>query len=891
MLRLRRHLRLGLGLLLVGFWVACGLSGPVQAATPVPQEAVTLQSSWCQTSVELTVDELVQADCAWQPLLHGKTRGWDAHAHWMKLVLRNESPLHQERWLEVGQPQTANVTFYIHHPAGWEVHDVGMLAPLQSRALVGKAYGLAAVSLPPWSELTVRVRLQSDTVILLGAKAWEPEAFKARLQQRQFWSALGIGGLCLTLVFSLLMLALTRQQAYGFFALGTAGQFITLTTISGIFQRFFWPEGWTLTTTIRDFGALIAVVGLSRFLTAFLPQSDRHPRLLRAFRGAVYVSVAFVLSSLLGLARLDLVWFISVTLSGLLAMAICAQAWREGDRAAGIMVFAFGVFGALGALRLAVISGVINFVPELTQAPFLGIFLGTPVVLLGLVDRTRQLQDELSRLQAESAAQLRFLAQMSHELRSPLDNILGHAQLLAREARSGAQIGGLNSIFDSGRQLLRLIDHILDYARGSAGMLRVEPAPLHLGTFLRGMERMARVLAVQRNNQFDLVMDGEPDAMRALTVMADGERMRQVLGNLLANAARHTHDGVITLQIRSRPLDASGIRLDFSVKDSGEGISAQEQHRIFHPFERAESQASSQGKGAGLGLAIARQLAELMGGRLSVQSAPGQGSSFRFSLPLRQLPAQQTLHPERLEGFDAAGYLGPRRTVLVVDDEAAGRAVLCQLLESLGFEVLSANSGSAALALLPGLARLDLVLTDQYMPDGDGWLVLEGVAACLPEVPVVLISAAPSVPPSPWNSPLRFAAQFLRPIDHALLLARLGDLLDLQWSDSAVAHEPLSGGATPQQALAVTATESLGPVRRPPSEQLQGLAQLVELGQVTAIQQWARRLQSEQPEYARYATCLLDAVRSLDLPTLLDLVSDAGPNEPAANSAAPLRLP
>ncbi len=312
------------------------------------------------------------------------------------------------------------------------------------------------------------------------------------------------------------------------------------------------------------------------------------------------------------------------------------------------------------------------------------------------------------------------------------------------------------------------------------------------------------------------------------------------------------------------------MQLEFTVSDTGEGISEQEQERIFRPFERADSQANYHGKGAGLGLAIARQLVELMGGKLAVRSALGQGAQFSFNLPVRRM-AEQLVWPEeqQLEAFDAAGYLGPRRAVLVVDDEALGRSVLCQLLEGLGFEVHQASSGRQAAALLAQRPVLDLVLTDQYMPEGDGWLVLESVAEFLPQVPVVLISAAPPSPPMHWNSQLRFADQFLRPLDHAQLLTCMGDLLDLQWTAQAVDQESHRGEQVASESLA----QSVMGMALPDVRHLRELAPLVELGQVTAIEEWVRRLQAEQPECGPFAAQVLEAVQRLDLQGLEALLA------------------
>jgi len=394
---------------------------------------------------------------------------------------------------------------------------------------------------------------------------------------------------------------------------------------------------------------------------------------------------------------------------------------------------------------------------------------------------------------------------------------------------------------------------------------------MRLDSFLRGVERMARLQAVRRNNRFELVHTGQAQALQALTVEADAERLRQVLGNLLANAARHTSDGLITLTVAARTESADGkvLQLEFTVSDTGEGISEQEQERIFRPFERAASQANHDGKGAGLGLAIARQLVELMGGQLTVRSAPGQGAQFVFSVRARRMAQQLESTEEYLEGFDAAGYLGPRRAVLVVDDEALGRSVLCQLLEGLGFEVHQASSGRQAAALLAQRPALDLVLTDQYMTDGDGWLVLESVAEFMPQVPVVLISTAPPSPPVNWSSRRRFAAQFLRPLDHAQLLARMGDLLDLQWTSQAVDHESHRSAQMARDSLAL-------PVKGmalPDGLYLQELAQLVERGQITAIEESVQALQAEHPECSAFAAQVLEAVHRLDLQGLEDLLA------------------
>jgi len=827
-------------------------------------EPVSLSVEWCATSPGVHIDVLREQGCDWQLLDKSSViRGFDARTFWLKLFLRNDSDEDVERWLEVGHPNMAHISLYREGLSGWDVRHIGYRTPMVDRGSIESTYGVLSVRLSAHESQTAWVRLSSSTLISLYSEIWKPDEFRHQQQLRQFWVGLGIGGMGLVIVFSLMMLVLMRQVTYGFFALGQFGILLMVCITGGVFQRFFWPQTVPMTSMLSDLGSLIILMGMYYFLRAFLPQLHRYPILLMQFRIVVYASGLLIFLDFIDVVASDALRFVSTLLCATYATLLSALAWRDGDRAAGIILVAFVNLLAFAVTRLFVLFGFIDFSPKLALLPFLSIFLISPLMLLGLVDRTRQLQGEITRVRAESAAQLRFLAHMSHELRSPLDIVLGNAQLLSREARSAEQVSGLNSIFDSGRQLLRIIDHILDYARGAAGMLKIEPAPLRLSNFLQGIERMARLMAMQRNNRFEMRLTGEPQSLQALHVMADAERLRQVLSNLLANAARHTGDGVIALTVTALPSPNvnSGMALEFIVSDTGEGISKEEQERIFRPFERADSKVNYRGKGAGLGLAIARQLVELMGGQLHVQSAPQQGATFAFSVPVQCLSGESASSDEWLDGFDAVGYLGSRRVVLVVDDDALGRGILCQLLHSLSFDVIHASSGNQAVALVAQRPVLDIVLTDQYMPDGDGWLVLERVAEFMPHVPVVMMSAAPPCPPPHWSGQLRFAAEFLRPIDHAQLLARIADLLDLRWSDRPQIHDD---GVR----LDVAAEQPKPAMVLPDASHLQALAKFVELGQVTAIDEWVRSLQAMHPKYNVLAEHVQDALHRLDFPAL-----------------------
>jgi nitrogen-specific signal transduction histidine kinase/CheY-like chemotaxis protein len=497
------------------------------------------------------------------------------------------------------------------------------------------------------------------------------------------------------------------------------------------------------------------------------------------------------------------------------------------------------------------------------------------------VDRTRELLTELNRVQADNVTQLSFLAQMSHELRSPLDTILGNAQMLARTRQNPTVTERMSMIFDNSRHLLRMIDHILDFSRGLAGVHNMVPSPVNFDPFLRGIERTARLLAAKQGNRFDLRRATSGQSTEGLVLLLDADPLRRVLDNLIANAARHTHNGVITLTLELSAAGTDQLRLDFAVTDTGDGIAPADLQRIFMPFERVRHGKANDGKGAGLGLAIACQLTALMGGTITVESEPGHGSCFRFWVLAKRLPPEADAPIDTLEGFEAAGYLGRRQSILVVDDNEANRALLVGLLEELGFQVTQAGSGQSAAEQLKSLAALDLVITDQFMDDGDGWMVLQAADVEWPGVPVLLASAAPPSPPLNYPAHLRFSGHFLRPLDHEQLLRRVGDLLELTWSGTPTRDQSVDEAEVKPQVDAISSitsqeAETSETMALPGEADFVVLARLVETGQVTAIREWATALKTRDPHCAIYADRVLAATQILDMEMLRELADRAG---------------
>ena len=327
--------------------------------------------------------------------------------------------------------------------------------------------------------------------------------------------------------------------------------------------------------------------------------------------------------------------------------------------------------------------------------------------------RTSELETAKNTAEAANRTKSAFLAHMSHELRSPLNAILGYARLLRDGDVSDKQRADLDILHRSGEHLLTLINDLLDIARIEAGRAKAEIAPCDLSRLGVDITGMMRVRATAKNLELRLVENDEVPG----SVQTDGPKVRQILVNLLGNAIKHTETGSVTLRLEARPgADAGHVLLIFKVEDTGIGIAAEDRERIFEPFVQVGNPRSH--TGTGLGLAISRQFARLLGGEIHVASAPGEGSVFRLELPAKLAEQAEAPAEERRCVLDLApGEAAPR--ILVVDDEAENREVLRRLLENAGFTAELAANGVEALEKFQGW-RPQFIWMDLRMPVMDG---------------------------------------------------------------------------------------------------------------------------------------------------------------------------
>jgi PAS domain S-box-containing protein len=337
--------------------------------------------------------------------------------------------------------------------------------------------------------------------------------------------------------------------------------------------------------------------------------------------------------------------------------------------------------------------------------------------------RTRELDSARAEAERANAAKSEFLSRMSHELRTPLNAILGFAQLLERDGLAREQRESVEQILTAGRHLLELVEELLDVARIESGVLELEAQPLLLAEVVERALELVQPLA----DAGQIALGRCPHEARELRVLADRQRLLQVVLNLLSNAVKFNRVGGRVDVTCARGGEE---RVVLSVHDTGVGLSEADALRVFLPFERVHSPV--QVEGTGLGLSVAKALVEAMGGTIGVESTPGEGSRFYVELPLA---------PEGAPAAEAPP--GAERTVLLVEDNLANVRLVERTLAGLpGTRVLVATSGVEGIALARA-ERPDLVLLDLGLPDLSGHEVLRRLRSeeATAQVPVVVVSA------------------------------------------------------------------------------------------------------------------------------------------------------
>lgn len=383
---------------------------------------------------------------------------------------------------------------------------------------------------------------------------------------------------------------------------------------------------------------------------------------------------------------------------------------------------------------------------------------------LKLEGKTLELEVANEQLVQVTEAKSRFLSTMSHEIRTPMNGVIGMAELLEGTKLTDQQREYISLIITSADTLLGLINDILDFSKIEAGRLELEEIPFNLRDILGDTLQSLGLRAGEKGLELSFHIPPEvPDRL-----VGDPIRLRQVVVNLVGNAIKFTEKGEVVVDLRPESLSNDAARLVFEVRDTGVGISERQQRKIFEAFGQADSSTTRQFGGTGLGLTIASQLVEMMGGSLAVTSELGHGSSFSFSadFSLPDEPAPVPVHPDSLRGQRA----------LVVDDNSTNRMILEELLLSWGMLAVVVEGGESALAELDRANSAGdsfaLALLDVMMPRMDGFELATRIRERheLSSMRILMLTSAGRSDKEEQRRRLDISRILLKPVKHSELL-------------------------------------------------------------------------------------------------------------------------
>jgi len=469
------------------------------------------------------------------------------------------------------------------------------------------------------------------------------------------------------------------------------------------------------------------------------------------------------------------------------------------------------------------------------------------------------MQRERDAAEAANAAKSRYLANVSHEIRSPLNAIYGYAQLLERGTAIDT-IEAARVIRRSAEHLNDLVEGLLDISLVENGVLRVSTDTVRLPAFIDQVGRMFRPAAEAKGLVFRTEVVGQlPDYVRA-----DQKRLRQALINLISNAIKYTQAGEVVLKVRYSAQIAT-----FEVRDTGPGIAPESHEAIFAPFDRGVE--GGRAGGIGLGLPITRAIIHILGGELDLESVPGKGSVFRVRVMLGQVVGHRDGPGEDIGAARriATGYLGPRRSILAADDDPRQLAFVRQVLGDLNFDVVAAADGETALAMARA-QRFDLALLDVAMPGWSGWQTATALRKLGGnDMRIVMLSANAherhgSGDPTTDDAHDRF---LVKPVEIDTMVDTIGELLGLTWT---FAPQPESDA---KPASTTPADDFVVPDAA--REHLDRLRERVRIGHIRGIESEIRAIEAVTGKDYALVPKLYDCLDRFDLSGLARLLEKA----------------
>ncbi len=755
-------------------WLLClGVSQAGVLAIPdtSASRAINLTSYWSvldTASPDLAIEEVSgaafadafqRADFRHEAL----SLGLRASPAWLKLQISNGSKRDLERYLEIGFPHIDALELYQPEGAGFQKVATGREAEFADRPFHHRHF-VFPLTLEAGSEKTYYLRIHSEGPLYLPARLWKPDHFIEHSHAQYMAQALYFGMLLALGLYKLLLFFSLRDKAYLHYVLVVATTVLALLAYGGIGYQFLWPQAgqWSKVANMAAFSlACMALLSLERHL---LRTPKTAPLLDKAMQAMIVLNAVQIIGLAWSYSHFLLPGAVMYLSSLGLILVVAARSFIKRQSGAGYLLLAMGF-----QLCIAILMTLSIFGADLPSFIALyGLQAGSAFMLLllsmmlaarfqqerrekevaqqklveglkrseqlleqhvasrtsELVRSNRSLQEHqqalaIAKQVAEEASRMKsqFLANVSHEIRTPMNAVIGMAHLALRTELTAQQRDYIDKIHRSAVALLGIMNDILDFSKIEAGKMMLERTVFSLSDVINHVNNVTGQMATEK--ELEYLIDIAPDVPRRM--IGDPLRLGQVLINLVSNALKFTQHGEVHLSCRVIGSDADSVKLQFEVRDTGIGMSAEQQKRLFQSFTQADSSISRKYGGTGLGLSISKRLVEMMGGSIMVSSMPRAGSTFSFTLRCGVVR----------DGEETAIRLPPElcaQRMLVVDDNPVALKIMKDMLESFGLRPDTARSGTAALeAILRADSHMpyDLVLSDLRMPGMDGIALMQ----------------------------------------------------------------------------------------------------------------------------------------------------------------------
>ncbi|MBC3334752.1 response regulator [Pseudomonas proteolytica] len=673
--------------------------------------------------------------------------GYSRSAFWLKVDLHYlpKDPQAQRTWLlELAYPPLDHLELYVPGDAGGYrlAGRTGDALPFASREIRQNNY-LFTVDFKAGEQKTLYLRLQSEGSIQAPLTLWSSTAYLEDQPLRLYVLGLIYGVLLGMLVYNLFIYLSVRDTSYLYYILYIASFGMYQLSVNGAAVEYFWPDNpwWANAATPFLIGAS-ALFG-SLFARSFLHTalySRWLDRLLLVLvgTGAVVMLLSLMTSYALALrlaTALALVFTVTIFVAGI-------KAWCCGQRVARYFIIAWSAFLIGGVVNTMMVLGYLPNVFLTMYASQIGSAIEVALLSLALADRINAMREQQAQILFDASQKLEvlnqqlahsnqlkdeFLATLTHELRTPMNGVIGSLELMQTVPLAGDLAQYQHTAAGSARDMMRMVNGILTLTELQAGRLSAQAQVFSLRGVLDTLRQQFQGNAQGKGLEFSIDVAGQlPDRLEG-----DAGKLMQCLECLLDNAFKFTHEGAVRLRVVGVPRPDGHLDLTFIVTDSGIGFAHLDEATLYQRFFQVDGSTTREYGGLGIGLAICRQLIELLGGRLTHHSEPRKGSRFQLEVAVIAVP------PEPARAVDL--HRAPQDcTVLLVDDNSVTQLVLRGMLLKLGYRVKVADSGPVALAMLQDGA-FDAVLLD--VPE-DGFSLccqIRALPGCA-ELPVIGLS-------------------------------------------------------------------------------------------------------------------------------------------------------